>query len=67
MSLPKTMKAVRVYGIEDYRLEEIPVPTAGPGEVLVRVLATGICASDVKAFHGARVWGPRDRALYQVR
>jgi threonine dehydrogenase-like Zn-dependent dehydrogenase len=57
MSVPKMMKAVVVHGIEDYRLEEVPVPHAGPAEVLVRVLATGVCASDVKTHHGARVWG----------
>ena len=57
MSLPETMKAVVVHGIEDYRLEEVPVPQVGPGEVLVRVRATGVCASDVKAYYGARVWG----------
>jgi len=57
MSIPSTMRAVRVYGPQDYRLETLPVPEIGPGEVLVRVLATGICASDVKTFFGARVWG----------
>ena len=58
MPLPKTMKAVVVHGIEDYRLEERPVPQVGPGEVLVRIRATGVCASDVKTYHGAdRVWG----------
>jgi threonine dehydrogenase-like Zn-dependent dehydrogenase len=62
--IPKTMKAVRVYAPNDYRLEEIPVPEIGPGEVLVRILATGICASDVKAFHGARVWGSKDMKAY---
>ncbi len=58
MQKPDTMRAVRVYGVEDYRLERVPVPEIGPGEVLVRVLATGICASDVKTYLGAaRVWG----------
>lgn len=58
MQVPQTMKAVRVHGIEDYRLEELPVPQVGPGQVLIRVLATGICASDVKTHFGAaRVWG----------
>jgi threonine dehydrogenase-like Zn-dependent dehydrogenase len=57
MSLPKTMEAVVVHGIEDYRLEEVPVPQVGAGDVLVRVRATGVCASDVKAYYGARVWG----------
>ncbi len=64
MGIPKTMKAVRVYGVQDYRLEEVPVPQIGPGEVLIRVLATGICASDVKTFHGARVWGSEEIAPY---
>ncbi len=64
MAIPKTMRAVRVHGIEDYRLEEIPVPVVGPGEVLVRVLATGVCASDVKSYHGSRVWGSAEIAPY---
>jgi threonine dehydrogenase-like Zn-dependent dehydrogenase len=59
------MQAVRVYGVEDYRLEEVPVPAVGPGEVLVRVLATGICASDVKTYFGAaRVWGGDGMSSY---
>jgi len=64
MSIPKTMRAVRVHGIQDYRLEEVPVPSIGPGEVLIRVLATGICASDVKTFLGARVWGSEEIPPY---
>jgi len=64
MTLPKTMQAVVVHGVEDYRLTEVPVPEIGPGEVLVRVLATGICASDVKTFLGARVWGSDEIAGY---
>jgi threonine dehydrogenase-like Zn-dependent dehydrogenase len=58
------MRAVRVHGIEDYRLEVVAVPQPGPGEVLVKVLATGICASDVKSFHGARVWGSAEIKPY---
>jgi threonine dehydrogenase-like Zn-dependent dehydrogenase len=64
MPIPESMKAVRVYGPEDYRLEEIPTPQAGPGEVLVRVLASGICASDVKTYLGARVWGSSEIKPY---
>jgi len=65
MAVPKTMRAVKVYGIEDYRLEEVPVPEIGPGEVLARVLATGICASDAKTYFGAaRVWGGEQMAAY---
>lgn len=56
--LPKTMRAVVCRGPRDYRLEEVPVPTVGPGEVLVRVLGVGICASDLKCYTGAPLfWG----------
>jgi len=57
-TLPRTMRAVRCIAPEDYRLEEVPVPTPGPGEVLIKLDACGICASDVKCFVGApRFWG----------
>ena len=56
--LPKTMTAVRAHGPRDYRVEEVPVPTPGPGEVLVEVDACGICASDMKCFLGGELfWG----------
>ncbi len=64
MNIPKMMQAVRVYAPDDYRLEEVPVPQIGANEVLVRILATGICASDVKTWHGARVWGSAEIAPY---
>jgi threonine dehydrogenase-like Zn-dependent dehydrogenase len=57
MSVPDTMLAVVIHGVGDYRLEKIPVPSIGPEEILVRISATGVCASDVKTYHGARVWG----------
>jgi erythritol/L-threitol dehydrogenase len=63
--LPETMKAVVVHGPGDYRLEEVPVPTPGPGEALVRVEAVGICASDLKAYHGAaKFWGDENRPAW---
>jgi len=53
------MKAVVTYGPEDYRLEEVPTPQAGPGEVVIKVDHAGVCASDVKCFTGAHhFWGP---------
>lgn len=56
--IPETMKAVVVYGPGDYRMEEIAVPKRGPGELLVKVEAVGICASDLKAYAGAaKFWG----------
>lgn len=40
------MKVARYYGPDDVRLEEMPRPEIGPGELLVRVAACGICGSD---------------------
>jgi threonine dehydrogenase-like Zn-dependent dehydrogenase len=45
------MKAALFYGGPDIRVEEVPDPVPGPGEVLVRVQAAGICGSDL---HGYR-------------
>jgi len=48
------MKAAKFYGPNmPLRIEEIPVPEVGPGEVLVRVRASGICGSDLHALRGA--------------
>lgn len=64
-NLPRTMRAVRCHGPEDYRLEEVPTPLPGPGEVVVKVDACGICASDGKCFAGAPLfWGDDDRPAY---
>ncbi len=42
-----TMKVARYYGSGDIRIEEMPVPGAGPGEIVIRIRASGICGSDV--------------------
>jgi erythritol/L-threitol dehydrogenase len=63
--LPKTMSAVVCHAAEDYRLEERPVPRPGAGEVVIKVDACGICASDIKCFTGAALfWGDANRAGY---
>ena len=41
------MKAAVLYGKEDLRFEDVPMPQTGRGEVLVQVRATGICGSDI--------------------
>ena len=56
--LPTSMTAVVAHGPHDYRLTELPVPQAGPGEVVIKVKCTGICASDIKCYTGAALfWG----------
>jgi len=55
------MRVAAYHSGTDIRLEERPRPTIGPGEVLVRVRASGICGSDVmewyRAKHAPRVLG----------
>lgn len=64
-AIPETMQAVICHGPEDYRLEEIPVPRPGKGQALVRVEAVGICASDLKCYHGAaKFWGDENRPAW---
>lgn len=63
--MAETMQAVVNHGPRDYRLAEVPRPAAGPGEALVQVEAVGICASDLKCYHGAaKFWGDQDRPAY---
>ncbi len=67
MATPDTMWAVVCHAPKDYRLERVPVPRVGRGEVLVRVKAAGVCASDVKAFLGApRIWGGEGFPAYTI-
>jgi len=47
------MQAARYYGAQDIRLEEMPMPEPGPGEVIMRVRASGICGSDVMHWYRA--------------
>jgi erythritol/L-threitol dehydrogenase len=63
--IPDRMTAVVCHGPLDYRMEELPVPEVGPGEVLIKVGATGVCASDAKCHWGAPLfWGDANRAPY---
>jgi len=45
------MKVAVYHSNRDVRLEERPVPRAGPGEVLMRIRASGICGSDVMEWY----------------
>jgi threonine dehydrogenase-like Zn-dependent dehydrogenase len=63
--MSNSMQAVVCRGPRDYRLDEIPRPVPGPGQALVRVEAVGICASDLKCYHGAaKFWGDGHRPAY---
>jgi len=64
-NVPESMDAVICHGPENYQLETVAVPLPGPGEVLVKVDAVGICASDLKCYHGAsKFWGDDSRPAW---
>jgi L-iditol 2-dehydrogenase len=46
------MLAAVYHGPQDLRVEQIPVPKVGGGELLIRVLAASICGTDLRIFHG---------------
>jgi L-iditol 2-dehydrogenase len=48
------MRVAMYYSNEDIRIETMPRPTVGAGELLLRVEASGICGSDVMAWYRAR-------------
>jgi 2-desacetyl-2-hydroxyethyl bacteriochlorophyllide A dehydrogenase len=58
-ALPEKMKALVAYGPEEMRLEEVPVPRAKEGEIILKVEACGICAGDAKVHFAIdkHVWG----------
>jgi threonine dehydrogenase-like Zn-dependent dehydrogenase len=49
------MKAAMFYGGRDIRVESVPDPVPGPGEVLVRVRAAGVCGSDLHGYRAGAV------------
>jgi len=48
------MRAAVYYRNDDVRLEEVPTPTIGPGELLLKVSMCGICGSDVMEWYRIR-------------
>ena len=50
MSMPETMQAAVFHGRGDIRISEVPVPTPGENELLIRVAAVGVCGTDAHEF-----------------
>jgi threonine dehydrogenase-like Zn-dependent dehydrogenase len=46
------MKVALFHGGHDIRVQDLPMPEVGPGHVLVRVRAAGICGSDLHDYRG---------------
>ena len=59
LTVPTTMRAAVYRGVNDVRIETIPVPEIGPGEVLVKIHTCGICGTDLKKIHTGSHSAPR--------
>jgi L-iditol 2-dehydrogenase len=57
--IPTTMLAAVYRGVNDVRLETVPVPRIGPGEILVRVHSCGVCGTDLKKISTGSHSAPR--------
>ena len=57
--VPKTMQAVVYRGINDLRMEALPVPRITSNDILVRVAVCGVCPTDIKKIHYGTVPPPR--------
>lgn len=56
MEAVHTMLAVRLHGPRDLRVERVTKPAPpGPGQVLLRVTAVGVCGSDLHTYQDARI------------
>jgi L-iditol 2-dehydrogenase len=58
-SIPATMLAAVYRGANDIRLETVPVPEIGAGELLVRVHTCGVCGTDLKKIASGSHSAPR--------
>src|SRR5580704_17410962 len=59
MVVPESMQAAVYRGVNDVRVETVPVPAIGPGEVLIQVHSCGICGTDLKKIHTGSHSAPR--------
>lgn len=57
--IPATMRAAVYRGINDVRVETVPVPEIAAGEVLVKIHTCGICGTDLKKIHTGSHSAPR--------
>jgi L-iditol 2-dehydrogenase len=58
-TVPATMRAAVYRGVNDVRVETVPVPEIGAGEVLVKIHTCGICGTDLKKIHTGSHDAPR--------
>ena len=57
--IPKEMHAVVYRGVNDLRVETVPVPRIGPNDLLVKVAVCGVCPTDIKKIQYGTTPPPR--------
>src|SRR5579872_1383572 len=57
--IPSTMRAVVYRGVNDMRVETVPVPRIEAGELLVKIATCGVCGTDLKKIHTGSHSAPR--------
>ncbi len=63
--LPETMKALVAWEKGNYRFEEKwPVPECGDNDIIIKTEGCGICAGDLKCYHGNSTWGDETHARW---
>jgi threonine dehydrogenase-like Zn-dependent dehydrogenase len=63
----RTMRAYVLTGPEEGSVEEVSVPVAAPGEVIVDVERVGLCGTDVEFFTGEMAYLHQGHASYPMR
>ncbi len=56
----RIMRALRIHGNKDIRIEDIPEPTPGEGEARLRITNTSICATDIEEWQYGPLWTQHD-------
>lgn len=66
-SIPTEMNALVAFGPNDLRYTKVKTPEINEDEILMKSLACGICAGDIKSFHGAGMfWGDDINPQWQI-
>jgi (R,R)-butanediol dehydrogenase/meso-butanediol dehydrogenase/diacetyl reductase len=52
------MRAARWHGRNDIRVETVPDPTPGPGDVVIRIGYCGVCGTDLEEYRHGPIWVP---------
>ena len=59
------MKALVAYGKGDYKYEPAyPVPECGDDDIIIKTEGCGVCAGDLKCFHGNSTWGDETHEMW---